>query len=149
MMRTPLRWGLELLLALALVCITVWLVTRFVAVPWAVAGRSMSPTLEHGDRVIVDLWTYRGRPPRSGEIALFDGPRGLPMVKRVADRPPPARVRSESFGASGVLSSGVWVLGDNPDASSDSRTFGAVPQERFRGRLVWRYWPLSRAGPIR
>ncbi len=149
MMRTTLRWGLELILALALVFTAVWLVTRFVAMPWVVAGDSMSPTLEHGDRVIVDLWSYRGRPPRSGEIALFDGPRGVPMVKRVADLPHLEHVRSEWFGPSGALRSGLWVVGDNSDASRDSRRFGTVPPDRFRGRLVWRYWPVSKAGPLR
>ena len=40
------------------------------------------------------------------------------------------------------------VLGDNPEASDDSRTFGPVPMHRFRGRVVFRYWPPSRFGPI-
>ena len=148
-MRTTLRLGVELVLALVLVATAVWLITRFVAMPWAVAGHSMSPTLEHGDRVIVDLWSYRRGSPRSGEIALFMGPRGVAMVKRVVDLPPGERVRSESFGTSSTLRGGFWVLGDNVSASGDSRRFGAVPRDRFRGRLWWRYWPLSRAGPIR
>ena len=144
-----LRLGAEVILALALVATVAWLVTRFVAIPWSVAGHSMSPTLEPGDRVIVDLWSYPRRCPITGELALFDGPQAVAMVKRVADRPAGEVVRSEWFGPADALDTGIWVLGDNPDDSSDSRVFGAVPRDRFRGRLVWRYWPLSRAGPIR
>lgn len=36
----------------------------------------------------------------------------------------------------------LWLLGDNAEASTDSRTFGAVPREAIIGRVRWRYWPL-------
>ena len=42
-----------------------------------------------------------------------------------------------------------WVEGDNRGLSADSRLFGPVPGVRFRGRVFFRYWPLSSAGPIR
>jgi hypothetical protein len=41
-----------------------------------------------------------------------------------------------------------WVEGDRGDLSADSRLFGPVPRSRFRGRVLFRYWPLSGAGPI-
>ena len=103
--------------------------------PWVVAGRSMEPALFPGDRVLVDCWTYRHRRPRSGEVALLVGPSGLRMVKRVAELPDSGN--------------GIWVLGDHGAHSIDSRRFGALPADRFRGRVVYRYWPLSRAGPVR
>jgi signal peptidase I len=135
-----LRTTLEVVLTLGLVAAAVLLVTRFVAVPWAVSGVSMSPTLEPGDRVIVDLWSYRRRGPRPGEVALFDGPGGVPMVKRVSGPATPPGDPDEAH----------WdVVGDNPGASVDSRAFGPVPRHRFRGRVVFRYWPPSRAGSIR
>jgi signal peptidase I len=43
----------------------------------------------------------------------------------------------------------LWVLGDNRNASLDSHLWGPLPQERVIGTAVWRYWPLSRFGPIR
>jgi nickel-type superoxide dismutase maturation protease len=110
------------------------------AVPWVVVGASMEPTLEPGDRVLVDLWSYRQRPPRAGEVALLAGPTGIPIVKRVA---------SGSTGADRDNGASLWVLGDNPQASGDSREFGRVPAGRFSGRLCWRYWPPSRFGPVR
>jgi phage repressor protein C with HTH and peptisase S24 domain len=37
---------------------------------------------------------------------------------------------------------GWWVEGDNPAASTDSRTFGPVASDAVVGRVVLRYWPL-------
>lgn len=107
--------------------------TRWIAVPWAVGGSSMSPTLKDGDRVIVALFPYRRHAPRVGDVVLLEGPEGLPLVKRVASVDPRGS---------------VWVLGDNLAESADSRTFGAIPAHRVRGRITWRYWPLSGWGSI-
>lgn len=38
------------------------------------------------------------------------------------------------------------VLGDNREKSMDSRVFGLVPRERILGKVVFRFWPLSKAG---
>lgn len=37
----------------------------------------------------------------------------------------------------------VWLEGDNRDNSTDSRSFGAVPQALIRGRVICRVWPLQ------
>jgi len=52
------------------------------------------------------------------------------VVKRVAD----------------VSGGTVVVRGDNPDASTDSRTFGPVPAASIGGRVVYRYFPERRRG---
>jgi signal peptidase I len=41
-----------------------------------------------------------------------------------------------------------FVLGDNRGVSIDSRDFGLVPRDRILGRVVTRYWPLDRTGPL-
>jgi nickel-type superoxide dismutase maturation protease len=130
--RALLTW---MVVTMAVVLAVVLTTGAIVAAPWVVAGRSMEPALFPGDRVLVDTWTYRHRPPRVGEVALLLGPSGVPMVKRVAS--PPNSLDE------------IWVLGDNGDHSIDSRRFGAIPADRFRGRVVYRFWPLSRAGPVR
>lgn len=40
----------------------------------------------------------------------------------------------------------VYLEGDNALMSTDSRSFGPVPQGLVQIRLVLRIWPLSRAG---
>ena len=97
----------------------------------AVTGRSMVPTLEPGDRLIVEARSYRKRSPLPGEIVLAADPRAphRELVKRVA-----------------ALEGGaVTILGDNPD-STDSRTFGLVPASSVRWRVLFRYWPPRRIG---
>lgn len=98
-----------------------------------VSGRSMRPTLEPGDRLLVEAWTYRRRPPRVGEIVLATDPR-VPrreLIKRVA-----------------ALDDGALTIRGDGVASTDSRAFGPVAASSVRWRAVLRYWPLHRFGPI-
>ena len=96
-----------------------------------VEGRSMEPTLAPGDRVLV----VRAR--------------GLHALDVVAVRDPrnPKRVLVKRIGA--VLEDEVVVRGDNPAASTDSRSFGPVPKSAVIGRVVRCYAPSWRAGPVR
>ncbi len=94
----------------------------------------MRPTLLEGDRLLVDRWTYRHRRPRTGELVLLAAPDGSSLVKRVARAP------------AGTAPEEVWVLGDDPAHSADSRELGAFPVGRVVGRVVFCYWPPSRVG---
>ena len=40
----------------------------------------------------------------------------------------------------------VWVEGDNPLESTDSRHYGPLPLSALRGRIVLRLWPLTKEG---
>ena len=96
-----------------------------------VVGASMQPTLDPGDRVLaVRAWSR----PRPGQVVVVADPRAADrlVVKRVAS----------------VSEARVTVLGDNPDASTDSRAFGAVPVAGVRGRVVYRYQPSARRGRV-
>ncbi|MEX0991271.1 MAG: nickel-type superoxide dismutase maturation protease [Actinomycetota bacterium] len=97
----------------------------------AIAGASMSPALEPGDWAVAVRVDRVGR----GDIVVLDDPRtpGFELVKRVT------RVGSE----------GVWIEGDSPAVSTDSRTFGPVPGSAIAGRVVGIYAPLARAGVVR
>lgn len=99
---------------------------------FVVAGPSMAPTLRPGDRLVVRRWPRRAVAGAMVVVADPREPRRL-VVKRVED------VRA------GVLT----LLGDNPAASTDSRSWGAVPVAAVRGRVVYRYAPPGRAGRLR
>ena len=105
-----------------------------------VVGASMRPGLEPGDRlVVIGLRGHVDRVrgvirPRPGDVVAVVDPRDgdRVLVKRV----------------SSVDETGVTVLGDAPDASTDSRTFGPVRRDLVLGRAVYRYWPAERRGRL-
>ena len=68
----------KVMTTLSILLAGIWLGTDWIATPWYIAGSSMEPTLQPGDRVLVDLWSYRHRRPRPGEIVLVQGPGDLP-----------------------------------------------------------------------
>ncbi len=92
-----------------------------------VEGPSMLPALRPGDRLLVG----GGAGVRTGDLVVARHPdRELLVVKRAAHREP----------------DGWWLESDNQRAPGrqDSWDFGAVPDARIVGRVVARYWPISR-----
>jgi nickel-type superoxide dismutase maturation protease len=98
-----------------------------------VNGDSMAPALLPGDRLLL-LRVGLGRLRRGDVVAVRDprDPDGRVLVKRVA----------------AMSGGGLVVLGDNLAASTDSRSFGAVPRSLLLGRCVWRYAPEERRGRV-
>jgi nickel-type superoxide dismutase maturation protease len=107
-----------------------WLVGRYFE-RVEVSGLSMAPVLQPGDRLLL----RRTRSVRPGDIVAAPDPRqpARPVLKRVAD----------------VNQEGVFLLGDNPEHSTDSRQFGPVPIRSVRGKAIYRYAPPGRAGKLR
>jgi nickel-type superoxide dismutase maturation protease len=86
-----------------------------------VSGTSMRPTLDEDDVVIVT----RRCSPAVGDVVLVEHPfkKSVAMLKRVDS----------------VTENGRIVLrGDNPNESTDSRTFGSVPIEYIKGKALCR-----------
>jgi mitochondrial inner membrane protease subunit 1 len=127
----PRRHGRALTLAVAVIVAAATSVRRI-----EVAGTSMSPALEPGDRLLVvgTVWT-RFLWPRPGDVVAVRDPRhpGRTLVKRVA-----AIDRARAT---------IDVLGDAREASTDSRHFGPLPRSSVVGRAVYRYAPPARKGP--
>ena len=107
-----------------------------------VRGRSMEPTLHDGDWLIARRTARISR----GDVVVVELPGGRgEAVKRVVGLPGD-RV-GETKGVSAALGAGeLYVVGDNPSESTDSRRLGPVPRESVAGVVLWRYWP--RPGPV-
>ncbi|MEV7777291.1 nickel-type superoxide dismutase maturation protease [Kitasatospora sp. NPDC088351] len=100
--------------------------TRGGAAPFGlidVAGDSMVPTLREGDRLLVRY----GARIRPGAVVVVRHPlqQDLLVVKRADGRRP----------------KGWWLLSDNRLVDSDSRSYGAVPDELVLGRVLLRLRP--------
>lgn len=91
---------------------------------FVVYGDSMKPFFESGDRLRVSVIAYKLRLPRAGDAVVVRDPRtGRLVLKRIK--------RLEG--------AGYFVLGDNPEASTDSREFGVVYKDEIVGKVVKKY----------
>lgn len=163
---------LELIKIALLAGLTIGLVRYFLFKPFSVKGSSMSPAFEENEYLIVDEITYRLRAPERGEVVVFKAPNsssdkylkriiGLPGEKvKIEDNKiiicsetyPRCTVVDESYiseTTEGTVTVTLgpdeyFVLGDNRDASYDSRRFGAISKSSIVGRAVFRGWPFHR-----
>jgi len=115
-----------------------------------VRGPSMAPALHDGDVVLA----FGGVRPATGDVVVVEHPgrSGYEMVKRVAGAPGDmvsALPDGSRLGAPVALGAGEWfVVGDAPDASTDSRSFGPVRSEHLRGVVRFVVWPGERLGMV-
>jgi len=95
-----------------------------------VRGRSMMPTLDDGDRLLV---RHGGR-PRAGSVAVVElPPAGVLAIKRLA-------FAEDDW---------WWVERDNPAEGVDSWSVGPVPAADVRAIALCRVWPLRRGTRLR
>jgi len=134
-----------------------------------VEGQSMIPTLHDQDRLIVNKWIYRWHKPVPGDVVMLYYPEEpeKSFVKRVvakendtirsefghvfvneiplSDDFIPEQYRSDDSWGPYVVNKGYYyVMGDHRNNSSDSRTWGQVPEKYIIGRVQIRWWPLDR-----
>ncbi|HEY7755959.1 MAG TPA: S26 family signal peptidase, partial [Actinomycetota bacterium] len=103
-----------------------------------VAGSSMAPALEPGDWALA---VVARRDPRRGSVVVVEHPErpGFEIVKRVV-----AVAGDVAPGGRALADGELWVQGDAPDGSTDSRHFGVVRRDQVRGSIVLVYWPAAR-----
>jgi signal peptidase I len=165
-------WWREFLGTLLPALAIVLAVNLFLAQPRTVHGQSMEPNLHEAERVIVDLVSFRFRPPRHGEIIVLDVPEADsdPLIKRVIglpgetveirqgavylngrklDEPYLQQITPGDMGPQIVPEGHVFVLGDNRGNSNDSRYFGVVSFEAILGRAWVSYWPPREVGLVK
>ena len=137
---------------------------------WIPSG-SMIPTLEIGDRVLVNKFIYRFTDPRRGDIIVFESVDNSneDLIKRVVGLPgDKIAVRGGKLFVNGepqkepytnkklpdrsffaqttVPKNHVFVMGDNRGNSADSRVFGPLPEKNIEGEAFLRFWPPDRIG---
>lgn len=145
----------------------------FVVEPFVVSGPSMSPTLEPGDYLVIDRFSYRFAAPERGDIIVFRYPLdtssyfvkrivGLPgetieigdgtislvtedgAKKQLLEGPFQSQGKRHDRISSVVLGADEYfVVGDNRDTSDDSRDWGPLRARYIVGRVTAQLLPLS------
>lgn len=168
----PKSWLRELLESVLPALVIVLVVNLFIAQATRVEGQSMEPSLHNNERLIIEKITYRLREPVRGDIVVIRPQQSgtVPLIKRVVGLPGETiEIKQNQVFVNGepleegylseptigsmapqiVPEAHVLVLGDNRNASNDSRSFGMIPYEDIIGRAWFRYWPLNEAGLVR
>jgi signal peptidase I len=93
-----------------------------------IPSESMSPTLQTGDVALIDTWVYKNQPALSDDIIIAKRT-GTSMV--LAKRLQKTRNHNEDIE--------LFIVGDNPNNSIDSRRFGWVSDDYLIGKVqfVW------------
>ena len=157
-------WVISIVVAVALAMF----IRTFIVELYVVDGPSMRPTLESEERLVVNKFIYRFRPPEKGEVLVFQYPRdpSRDFIKRVIATPGDTieiregrvlvndqlltedyileKTRSE-YPKSTVPEGRIFVMGDNRNNSEDSRfaDVGFVPYDLIKGKAMIVFWPIS------
>ena len=84
-----------------------------------ISGASMEPTYQTGD-IAVALRVSDAHTLQKGDIVVFPY-EGRELVKRVSE----------------LRDDGLYVLGDNPEHSTDSREFGTIPYDEVQYKVFF------------
>jgi signal peptidase I len=148
------------------------LIHVFLAQATRVYGQSMQPNLHTNERLVIEKLSYRFHGPRHGDVVVLHDPSGGSelLIKRVIGLPgervtvadgrvfidgvvleePYLNQETQGNGRSWLVPPlQVFVMGDNRQASRDSRSFGTVGRDQIIGRALFRYWPLDQIGFLR
>lgn len=168
-------WLVSIIVAVALAfCIRTFLVE-----PYLVEGRSMYPSLENHERLLVDKFSYFVSNPKRGEVVVFRYPKdqSRDFIKRVIAvegdtiemrkgrvlvngnvvtenyiwKEDPKGKNESDFRKAVVPKGCIFVLGDNRNNSLDSRFADVdfVPHKLVKGRALFCFWPTDRIRSIK
>ena len=152
------------IIAVVLIAVGVFFVLRATVQSFIVVGSSMEPTLDDGDRIIVNKMVYHLRDPKAGEVIVFHPPTGrtVDFIKRIIAGPGDTiEVKDGRVWVNGVALNEPYimsppgynlkeeqippgqyfVLGDNRNNSNDSHSWGTVPRENIIGEATILLWP--------
>lgn len=167
------RFAREIIETIALVTI-IYSLVNLASARFIVDGASMQPNFATGQYLIVSRLNYLFGEPERGDIVVFHYPRNPneDYIKRVIGVPgDTVELRDTFVYINGerleepyinepctpqhcrdrVVTLGAdefFVMGDNRNHSSDSRSFGAVHRRFIVGEAFARYWPPSDWGIV-
>lgn len=163
---------------LIIAIILAFIIRTFIAEPRYIPSQSMSPTLETGDRLVIEKVSYYFHPPEKGDIVVFEPPMQLQMqgyekgqafIKRIIARGGDkvavqdgiVYVNNLPLEENYILESPhynleslevpegyLFVMGDNRNNSNDSHIWGFLPEKNIIGHAVFRFFPWQRIGSI-
>lgn len=162
----------EFLKIVIIAAIIVLPIRYFLFQPFIVSGDSMIPNFHSGDYLIIDELSYRVKTPQRGDVVVLRYPLDTSQrfIKRIIGLPGETvniengQITISNNGTSLVLDEKKYlpdvlftdgnihltlgedkyfVLGDNRQASYDSRRWGALPKEDIIGRAAFRLLPVS------
>jgi signal peptidase I len=163
---------------LVIALVLAFLIRTFIAEPRYIPSESMLPTLELGDRLVVEKVSYRFHEPQRGDIIVFQPPLALQeqgydpdqaFIKRIIGIP--GDIISVTGGVVSrnqqplqepyifehpnytlpplqVPPGQVLVMGDNRNNSNDSHIWGFLPESNIIGHAIFRFYPFSRVGLV-
>ncbi|HUZ92643.1 MAG TPA: signal peptidase I [Candidatus Paceibacterota bacterium] len=164
---------LEVLEVAAIAIGAVFLIRHFLVQPFLVSGSSMVPTFEDGNYLLIDELTFHFRAPERGEVIVFKYPKDTStyFIKRIIGLPgerilinggkvtvynkanPQGLTLDETYLPSSFKTTGseditlgpseYFMMGDNREASFDSRSWGPMPANDIVGLVRLRLWPLN------
>lgn len=169
--RATVEWVVLIVAALVIALV----IKTFLFQAFYIPSESMVPTLKVGDRVLVNKLSYDLHDVHRGDIVVFKAPPearsdGIDdLVKRVVGLPGDTvearengkvyvngRRLDESYLPKGTLTTNLpptkipaghlFMMGDNRDASRDSRYFGPIKESSIIGRVFVRIWPPGSIG---
>ena len=155
-----------------------FIIRTFIAEPRYIPSESMLPTLEEGDRLVVEKVSYYFHPPQRGDVIVFEPPIQLRLqgykkeqafIKRVVGvggetvavvdgkvyinnqlLPEEYILESPHYNLKPITipDSQLFVMGDNRNNSNDSHIWGVLPRENVIGHAVFRFFPFKRIGSV-
>lgn len=177
---SPIKETINFILYIAVVLLISFLVINFVGQRTEVSGTSMESSLQDGDNLIVDKITYRFKDPERYDIIVFPYKleEKTYYIKRIIGMPGETvyineegviyingEELNESYGREVIQVSHIglaseeitlgedeyFVMGDNRNASSDSRDYrvGNIKREDIIGRAWLRIYPFDNVGFIK
>ena len=149
------------------------LIRTFIVELYVVDGPSMQPTLQDGERLVVNKFIYHWRDPLRSEVVIFRYPRDhtRDFIKRVIavggdtieikdghvyvndaliNEDYIAEKTRTEYPKQTVPEGTLFVCGDNRRNSLDSRfpDVGFVPLELVKGKATLIFWPIADAAAL-